>query len=184
MKQSNLGKRFSGRTFDNYAIEKQPEAYSNCLCYAKNLNKMSDGYNSLILYGDYGTGKTHLAAAIVNYAIENYGTLCLFDTWAGHLESIKASWSGDRDSLNRIKNVELLVIDDYGKDKPSDWNNEMLFEVVNHRYESNLPTIVTTNMTKEGFAHRVGEAVYSRLCETFVGCEFTGEDMRKRNVEI
>ena len=70
-----------------------------------------------------------------------------------------------------MKTIDVLVIDDLGKEKKSDWTRQTLFDVINHRYEHQLPTIITTNLVSESgddfseLANHVEGAVWSRLCE-------------------
>ena len=74
---SNLGERFSNRTFGNFEVRRDKAAYSSCVAYANRENLFSDNRNSLLIFGGYGTGKTHLAAAISNELIGRGSTVHL-----------------------------------------------------------------------------------------------------------
>ena len=86
----------------------------------------------------------------------------------------------------RLANVPILIIDDMGKEPPSDWVLSRLFAVINARYDKMLPTIITTNYEKSALVERMGkhgdhdtaEAMVSRICEMCELIKLTGEDRR------
>ena len=81
--------------------------------------------------------------------------------------------------------VDLLVLDDLGAEKPSDWMRDRLYTLVNRRYESNLPIIVTTNKDITSLEEHVGKRIVSRLCEMcqIVEKEFPGDDYQMKDLE-
>lgn len=168
------GIRTLERTFDSFDASRQPKAFRMCKDY---LGKYKTG-NSLLIIGGYGTGKTHLASAIANALLED-GVPALYDTWAGHLQRLKDEFAnGERRHLALMKKVDVLILDDLGKDKLTEWNNEVLFEVINYRYEHRKPVVITTNATPRELEER-NPAVYSRLCEMCELVTMTGRDYRK-----
>lgn len=168
------GIRTLERTFDSFDASRQPKAFRICKDY---LGKYQTG-NSLLIIGGYGTGKTHLASAIANALLED-GVPALYDTWAGHLQRLKDEFAnGERRHLALMKKVDVLILDDLGKDKLTEWNNEVLFEVINYRYEHRKPVVITTNATPRELEER-NPAVYSRLCEMCELVTMTGRDYRK-----
>lgn len=177
---SNLGERFSNRTFGNFEVRRDKAAYSSCVAYANRENLFSDNRNSLLIFGGYGTGKTHLAAAISNELIGR-GIPVLFGTFADHLEHIREEFdkTGQRKYQSLMKNTSMLVLDDLGKEKLTDWGREILFSVINYRYEHRLPVIITTNMNDESFERYVGGAIYSRMCEMSTAVTTQGKDYRR-----
>jgi DNA replication protein DnaC len=97
----------------------------------------------------FGTGKSHLAAAIAN-AVNERGADVYFHTVPDMLEDLKATYDKGQDEtfhqrFERIRNVDLLVLDDFGTEKPSPFNDEKIFQIINHRYNRALATVVTTN---------------------------------------
>lgn len=185
MEESNLGERFKGRTFASFDAKRDREAFDACSRYANDDRLMERKHNSLLLVGGYGSGKTHLAAAISNLLISK-GIPVLFGTSIGHFDSLRTEFdnTSQKTYLSKMKVTPMLVIDDLGKEKRSDWTMQVLFDVVNYRYEHLLPMIITTNLAGDGnfdaFANHVGGAVWSRLCEMCNVVETKGSDYRQK----
>ena len=177
---SNLGARFSNRTFGNFEVRRDRNAYNSCAAYANREDIFSSNRNSLLIFGGYGTGKTHLAAAISNELIDR-GIPVLFGTFADHLEHIREEFdkTGKRQYLSLMKNTSMLVLDDVGKERLTDWAKEVLFNVINFRYEHKLPFILTTNYNEQQLGNYIGGAVYSRMCEMCTAVTTSGKDYRK-----
>lgn len=176
-KESNLGIRFSRRTFDSFDASKDRDAYQKCLNYADHYNDSER--NCLLIVGGYGTGKTHLAASIANRLMDN-GIPVLFDTFSGHLNKLKLEFNGGKSVyLEQMKQTDMLILDDIGKEKQSEWSQSIMFDVINHRYEHMLPIVMTTNLNSEGLKDYLGGAVWSRLCEMCSGVQTKGSDYRQ-----
>lgn len=127
-------------------------AYNQAMHFAQNLN----GW--LLLMGEYGCGKTHLAAAIANFAV-NLGVPTLFLTVPDLLDWLRFSYDSPEASFeqrfNEIRNIALLVLDDLGTQNATPWAQEKLFQIINHRYSAKLPTVVTTNQDLDEIDGRV-----------------------------
>ena len=107
----------------------------------------------LVFQGGNGCGKTHLAAAIVNYRYA-LKEPALFIVVPDFLDHLRSSFSPDSkisyDQLfESVKNAPLLVLDDFGKQTTTPWAQEKLFQVINHRYNAKLPTVITTNLSTD-----------------------------------
>ena len=177
--RTGLGKRFMDRTFADFDKRRDKTAFEQCWAYANDTELFSKKRNGLIISGYVGSGKTHLSASIANdFAEKNIPTL--FGTFIEHLEQIRAEFenAGANDYLQDMKSVMVLVIDDLGKEKRSEWTQQVLFEVVNYRYEHQLPIIITSNFTDSELANYVGQPIFSRLSEMCSSIRTNGGDYR------
>jgi DNA replication protein DnaC len=118
-------------------------AYEEARSFADN----PDGW--LILKGGYGCGKTHLAAAIANQCVE-HGRPVLFITVPDLLDHLRAAFAPSSPTtydarFEQVRAAPVLVLDDLGTESSTLWAQEKLFQILNHRYNVRLPTVVTTN---------------------------------------
>jgi DNA replication protein DnaC len=128
-------------------------AYRRCLSYAEK----PEGW--LLLRGGYGCGKTHLAAAIANHRLSQ-GEMAILITVPDLLDFLRATFAPDSEvsfdeRLQQIKTASLLILDDFGTESGTPWAQEKLFQILNYRYNSRLPTVVTTNYELEEIELRV-----------------------------
>lgn len=184
IEDSNLGAKFLQRTFGNFDKRRDEKAYVNCTRYAQREDLFDPNgreRNSLIICGGVGTGKTHLAAAIANYVVGK-GIPALFGTFGEHLESIKEEfdYNDRREYLSKMKNAPLLVLDDLGQENSTDWSRQILFDVINYRYEHKYPIVITTNLQDNELREYLGEALFSRACEICEMVKMTGKDYRRQ----
>jgi len=127
-------------------------AYNQAMFYAQRLS----GW--LLLQGSYGCGKTHLAAAIANFAV-GMGVPTLFLTVPDLLDALRVSYGSSEisfeDRFDEVRNARLLILDDFGTQNATGWATEKLFQIVNYRYINKLPTVVTTNVPIEELEPRI-----------------------------
>jgi DNA replication protein DnaC len=112
----------------------------------------------LLLQGGYGCGKTHLAAAVANYAV-GMGVPTLFLTVPDLLDTLRFAYNSEDTSFEQrfdeIRNAKLLVLDDFGTQNATGWAQEKLFQIINYRYINKLPTVVTTNLALDEIEARI-----------------------------
>lgn len=179
-----LPERFRNRTFETFV-----ESAHNKLALrdAKLFSDEFPTHSGLLFIGSVGTGKTHLAAAIAHDQI-NKGRSVLFGTVPTLLSRIKATYSDDHETEREVMSMffrcSLLVLDDLGKEKVSEWVEERMYEIVNGRYERNLPIVITTNVGLKAVKDRYqmnGAAIVSRLHEMCPrGVMLNGPDHRMK----
>jgi DNA replication protein DnaC len=118
----------------------------------------------LLLQGGYGSGKTHLAAAIANRCAE-IGIPTLFLTVPDLLDTLRFAFDAQdvtfEERFEEIRQAPLLILDDFGTQNATPWAQEKLFQILNHRYINRLPLVVTTNLALEQIEGRIR----SRLCD-------------------
>lgn len=194
LRQSKLGDRFRSRTFEVYETNaKNIQAYETAKKYAEGFKKYVNQGIGLILTGTYGTGKTHLVAAIC-HEIMRQGYQPIFGTMISLLEKIKATYDDDyakeneEQVINKYINCDLLIIDDLGKERTTEWAVEKLYYIINSRYEKNRPILITSNYNIAKLTDRLtvkdnyetAHAITSRLFEMCRGVHMEFEDYRKR----
>ena len=112
----------------------------------------------LLLEGGYGCGKTHLAAAIANFAV-SIGTPTLFITVPDLLDTLRFAFSDPETTFEarfeEVRSADLLVLDDFGTQNATGWAQEKLFQIMNYRYINNLPTVITTNLMLDEIESRI-----------------------------
>lgn len=136
---------------------------------------------SLLLLGKTGVGKTHQAYGAIR-AISVSGLRCswLATTAADVYAALRPRPGVDSEAeFLRYANARLLVLDDLGAAKASEWTEEVNYRLINHRYERTLPTIVTSNLLVRQLADAVGERVWSRLTEMCQRVVLEGNDRRR-----
>ena len=200
---SGMNTRFLRRTFDTFEVTKENQRAARvCKQYADTFREKmpakdrDPGRNGLFITGPKGTGKTHLAAAIANQIMqEGTGVICM--TMIDLLDRIKETFAQRRtgeategDILTTYKEVPLLIIDDMGKEPPTEWAVAKIYAIINARYEAYLPTIVTTNYTDSELVRRLtpkdtgdqttADATIDRLREMCAAIVTSGESWRSR----
>lgn len=180
MEESNMGRRFKSRTFETFNRELFPQAYDFVKTYAEKFEENKG--EGLLLTGNPGTGKTHLAAAAANYVITQFGIPVKFGGFVEILENIKRTFGTPDDIARQLIDMPLLVIDDLGKERQSEWSNSILYRVVNGRYENYAPIIITTNERMDDLKRNIGEATFSRIVEMCDGVLMNGSDYRMRKL--
>ena len=183
LRDSGIGKRFLESGFETFEQEYMPHAYETALRFAESFEKNQG--RGLIFTGDVGTGKTHLAAAIASHIVEKYSVTVEFVSYVDLLADIRAAFSDKEKDVAKIEEklceVPVLIIDDLGKEKQSEFTNELLFRVVNKRYKDNLPLIVTTNYRLPELAKRLDYAVFSRIVGLCKAVDMRGRDYRLKD---
>lgn len=153
--------------------------------YVENFDAMRKQGTGLLLCGTVGTGKSFLAAAIANELISQ-GTPCLMTNFSRLISRISEKFGGDQKYLDNLDRFDLLVIDDLGVERDSDFTWEKVMNVIDSRYRAGLPLIVTTNLSMKDLSDPTDirrQRVFSRLREMCVFLEVRGEDRRGRKMQ-
>jgi DNA replication protein DnaC len=157
--------------------------------------------DGLLLVGTIGVGKTHLAVGVLKALITSKGIPCLFYDYRELLKEIQNSYNAsvqttELEVLRPVFDAEVLVLDELGASKPTEWVWDTVSLILNTRYNDKRATIITTNFPdepestggtpeqragrKETLGDRITERMRSRLHEMCRTVEMQGEDFRKR----
>lgn len=145
------------------------------------------GSAPLVLKGDVGRGKTYAACAAMIALMPEVS--CKFSTFSAIAREIRGTFGSiesESDVLRRYLAPRALCLDDMGKTKPTDWNVELLFEIINDRWSNGKPTIYTTQYGGQELMGRMmagddpesAKATISRMMNNAVLVTFTGKDRR------
>lgn len=153
--------------------------------YVSNFAAMRKQGTGLLLCGQVGTGKSFLAACIANELISQ-GTPCLMTNFSRIISRVSEKFGGDQKYLDDLNRFDLLVIDDLGAERDSEFTWEKVMNVIDARYRAGLPIIITTNlMPKEIYdpSDIRRQRVFSRLKEMCVCLEVKGADRRGKKMQ-
>lgn len=153
--------------------------------YVDNFNEMKRHGKGLLFYGPVGTGKTFLAACIANELI-NQGHPCLVTNFARITNTLQGMFDGKQRYLDDLNRLDLLVIDDLSAERDTSYMNEMIFNIIDSRYRSGKPLVLTTNLSKEELMNQPNtdkQRIYSRLVEICFPVEVKNVDRRKRKAQ-
>lgn len=153
--------------------------------YVANFDAMRSQGTGLLLCGPVGTGKSFLAAAIANELISQ-GTPCLMTNFSRIISRISEKFGGDQKYLDNLNRFDLLIIDDLGAERDSEYMWEKVMDVIDARYRAGLPLIVTTNLNPKDLYDPSDirrQRVFSRLKEMCIFLEVNGADRRSKKMQ-
>ena len=183
MKASGISSRFKEKTFSNFKTTPQTlEAFNICREF---VIRYKPNIKGLRLWGNYGTGKTHLITAIINNLLMK-NVPCMFVVVPELLEYLRQGIKNEETAqtatelISMAKKVDVLVLDDLGAEKPSNWVKEQLFILINARYENQLTTLITTNLSTAELVEQIGQRIVSRVVEMTNTVKINTDDYRFR----
>lgn len=157
---SNIDGELEGMTFSTFHAPRQQAAFdaANQFCH--------DPKDWLVFIGGNGTGKTHLLAAIAHRLISEraanrWPLYCFMPSLVSKLR--RAIASGDsQDELERLMDVDVLLLDDLGAEQETAWSITTLTEILDHRYRQRMPTVIATNIAPTSFPARIASRMMDR----------------------
>lgn len=167
--RSNIPKRFKDCTFDNYKTDNQGQinALKITIDYYDNFKDIQKTGSSLFYCGSYGTGKTHLAIAILVQLIKDETCRGIYSTTMRMIRDIRSSYGNndlsEQDIIDKYVNTGLLVLDEVGVQMGTEAEKLLIYEVVNGRYENYKPTILISNLSFNEMTEYLGARSIDRL---------------------
>lgn len=149
--------------------------------YAQKWETMREKNMGLLFWGGVGTGKSYLAGCIANALMENEIPVCMTN-FAAILNDLAASFEGRNEYISRLCRYPLLILDDFGMERDTAYGLEQVYSVIDSRYRSRRPLIVTTNLTLQEIQNPPDTAharIYDRLLEMCAPVRFTGGNFRR-----
>jgi len=207
IEQARIPKRYAHCTLEDYVPNYggNNASLSNALVQARNFVREyvpGSDVPGLLLTGSIGVGKTHLAVGILQALIAERGAKGLFFDYRDLLKQVQNSYNRsvevtELEILEPVFEAEVLVLDELGASKPTDWVWDTVAHILNTRYNDRRTTIITTNyanlppggselsaaraaVREETLGDRIGERMRSRLQEMCVVVEMRGEDFRQK----
>ena len=170
-------------TFENDSREneKLSDAMIN---YAEQFGDFLKDGQGLLLSGTIGTGKTYFAACIANRLLDK-GYRVLMTNFARLTNQIQGMFDGKQEFIDDLNNYALIIFDDLGFERKSEYMQEMVFNIIDSRYKSGLPFIITTNLTLEEIKKPPDltcSRIYDRILERCFPIEVTGSSKRRQAV--
>jgi DNA replication protein DnaC len=171
--QLELMKKMSFKNFDYKRMTLSFEQKQNLeQAYRVALNFAQSPQGWLILAGDNGCGKTHLAAAIANYLLENNRQV-LFVVVPDFLDYLRSAYNPDSrisydEIFEKVKKTPVLILDDFGEQAITQWTQEKLYQLINYRYNARLATVITTCFDLDDIESRIS----SRMVDTSLSMLF------------
>ncbi len=181
-----VGLRFAESRLGNFDQRAGTEvALAEATAFVQDFAARSERGEGLLFIGGFGTGKTRLAAAVLNEVQERYGGTVRSEVVPELLQRLRQTYdAGSRGTedqvLQPLLRTSLLLLDDIGAERVTEWVQERLFLVIDHRYRNRQPTLFTTNLHPEDLEDRLGGRIVSRIVGMATLVRLSTDDYRLR----
>ena len=174
---SMMASKFRDANFSGYRIrEENKEAYTLSQNYVKRFREMKEKNQGLLFYGPVGTGKSYTAACIANALMEKQTTV-IMTSFVKILQDIQGV-SNEANYIQILNSASLLIIDDLGAERNTDYALEKVYNVIDSRIRSDKPMILTTNLDLSEMMQCTDiryKRVYDRIFEVCYPVEMPGK---------
>lgn len=180
---SLMDEKLSGASFATYKkTEENAKAFNIAVKYVERFEEMYSKGQGLLFWGDVGTGKSYVAAVIANELL-NRQTPVVMTSFIKLLANMGNFEREDEDYLDRLNKSKLLVIDDLGAERGTDFALEKVYDIIDSRYRTGKPIILTTNLTLPYMQNCTDiryNRIYDRIFEMCYPVKMTGLSWRKK----
>ncbi len=189
LKNSLMDAKFTEMTFENWDFLKgDRKMYNTGIRYVEKFPELKSEGIGLLIHGDPGNGKTYLSCCIANRLLQKYiPTVCV--SINALLDRIKETYNkygneAEADILRGLGRADMMIIDDLGAENPTEWSRSTIYNIIDSRYRSKLPLIITTNLqidtSKTGgvLADNYGRRTEDRIFEMCTPVRNSGKSIR------
>lgn len=180
---SLMDAKLRGATFQNaQATQDNSRNLNICKRYADRFEVMESKSQGLLFYGDVGTGKSYAAACIANELL-NRGVPVVITSLVKMIDSLRGFETDVDQVMNRLRKARLLILDEVGAERTTEFVLEKMYQIIDARYNSNLPMIVTTNIELPQMTNEKNielRRIYSRIMEKCYPMQWYGESWRTK----
>ena len=174
-----MDERLLGATFDSFQVtDDNARVLRLCKRYAEGFDEMLEKNQGLLFHGETGTGKTFAAACIANYLLARKVSVVM----TSFVKLLSMQNQDDEQLIARMNRVKLLIVDDLGAERSTDYALERVYNIVDSRYRARRPVIFTTNLSMsdmKGNADVRFSRIYDRIFELCYPVPFSGKSWRK-----
>lgn len=182
-KYSLMDAKFQNATFDNFQVTKSNQKnLKYCKRYATGFEEMMKKSQGLLFWGGVGTGKSFAAACIANYLLEQKISVVM-TSFVKILELIQKDRDEESNIIRRLTDAKLVIFDDLGAERDTSYALEKVYNIVDSRYRSGLPMILTTNLSLQEMQEETDiqyARIYDRIFEVCYPMQFTGDSFRRQ----
>jgi DNA replication protein DnaC len=190
-RRARVPRKFMQKSLQSFSAKnaRQRDIVAGARSFLQTFRGSADDHptKGLLLIGREGTGKTHIAVAILKEAIMKGFTGLYWNVPELFLElrRLMSDDSGitEADLFDEAARADLLVLDDLGAERSSEYVMDRLYVLINGRYQNDSATIITTNRTPEELRTQIGPRIASRICEMCVPIDFPEGDYRLQNLK-
>lgn len=179
---SLLDERLKDATLDNFKVDQTNEKTLKIIKnYIERFDEMLEHSQGLLFYGDVGTGKSYATAVIANELMNRRQTV-MMTSFTKLLDEFKNFNVDENKYIENLNSVKLLIIDDLGAERSTDFALEKVYNVIDRRYRSRKPIILTTNLSLEDMKNCTDiryNRVYDRIFEMCYPVKFDGTSWRR-----
>lgn len=169
---AGIPRLFKDRTFEDFraVTDQQKHARAVCAVYAEQWEKHLKAGKGLMLLGNTGTGKTHLACSIGNHIIRRHQGAVSYGKVSDYAREVRSTFGrqkGERTEKQVMRalthDAQLMILDEIGAQQQTDFNIQLVFDLIDGRYSEGLPIVVCSNLNAKQLEAYIGERAMDRL---------------------